>query len=136
MSTEINYLSSQINNIKENLIELSHRLSKLEKNKWNYSSPISPYNRLLKRDEIIEFLVRLDTPENNLTEITNYKQLLEDKLKDMNYKDKLQIISVQQFFKNNNIPEITDKQRLIKDNILELVKQRQEDYNNRKKPIE
>jgi hypothetical protein len=135
-STEINYLSSQINNIKENLIELSHRLSKLEKNKWNYSTPNNPYNRLLKREEIIEFLVRLDTPENNLTEITNYKQLLEDKLKDMNYKDKLQIISVHQFFKQNNISEMTDEQKLIKNNILELVKQRQEDYNNRKKAIE
>jgi hypothetical protein len=54
----------------------------------------------------------------------------------MNYKGKLQLISVQQFFKNNNISEMTDKQKLIKDNILELVKQRQEDYNNRKKAIE
>jgi hypothetical protein len=136
MSIEINYLPQQINNIKENLIELSHRLSKLEKNKWSYSSPINPYNRLLKRDEIIEFLVRLDTPENNLTEITNNKQLLEDKLKDMNYKDKLQLISVQQFFKQNNIHEMTEEQKLIKNNILKLVTQRQEDYNNRKKTIE
>jgi chromosome segregation ATPase len=133
MSAEINYLSQQINNIKENLIEISHRLSKLEKYKNNYSS-IKPANRFLKRDEIIEYLIRLDVPENKLTETTNYLQLLKTTLDSMNYKGILLLNNIQQFFKN--IPEMNDDQKLIKTKILELVKQRQEDYNNRKKPIE
>jgi hypothetical protein len=133
MSSEINYLNQQINNIKENLIEMSHRLSKLEKYRCSYSS-IKPNNRFLKREEIIEFLVRLGIPENSLTKTTNYLQLLKTTLNSMNYTGNLLLNNIQQFFKN--IPEMNDEQKLIKNKILELAKQRQEDYNNRKKAIE
>jgi hypothetical protein len=138
MSTEINYLTLQVNNIKENLIELSNKLSKIEKNnKWSYStnksSSFSPYNRFLKRDEIIEFLLRLGTNQDEIFKTTNYKELLEAELKSLNYKGTVTYLNVYNYFTEKEIPTITATDEVIKKQVLELVKQRKEDYDNKKR---
>jgi hypothetical protein len=137
-SSEINYLTQSINNIKENLIELSNRLSKLERNNKlsyssNKSSNFNPDNRFLKRDEIIEFLLRLGTNQDEIFKTTNYKELLEKKLKSRNYKGSMTYSNVRNYFTENDIPIITAIDEVVKKQVLELVKQRKEDLDNKKK---
>jgi hypothetical protein len=132
MSAKSDSISQQINNIKENLIKLSNRLSKLEKlNKWNYSS-INPQTRFLKREEIIDYLLRLNVAIDRLYNTTNYKQLLEDELKSRNFKGEINLLNTENFFKQNNIQEMNDDLKGVKEEIMEMIQKRRAEYENRK----
>jgi hypothetical protein len=135
MSAKSDSISQQINNIKENLIELSNRLSKLENaNKWNYSSEtvINPQTRFLKREEIIDCLLRLNANIDKIYNTTNYKQLLEDELKSRNFKGKINLLNTENFFKRNNIQEMNDDLKGVKEGIMEMIQKRRAEYENRK----
>jgi hypothetical protein len=82
----------------------------------------------MKREEVIEFLLRLTHTEETLTKITNYKYLLESSLKALKFNEDMMLINFMNFFKQNNIPELSDEQLLIKNKILELIEKRQKDY--------
>jgi hypothetical protein len=88
----------------------------------------NPLNRFMKREGIIEFLLRLTHTEETLTKITNYKYLLESNLKALKFDEDMMLINVMNLFKLNDIPELSDEQLLIKNKILELIEKRQKDY--------
>jgi hypothetical protein len=132
MLAKADSISQQINNIKENLIELSNRLSKLETaNKWSYSS-INPQTRYLKREEIIDYLLRLNVAIDKLYNTTNYKQLLEDELKSRNFKGEINLLNIENFFKQSNIQEMNDDLKGVKDGIMEMIQKGRAEYENRK----
>jgi hypothetical protein len=128
-----------MDSLKEEVRDILDSISKMtnsyEFHNCNYTPSNSKnLNRFLKREKIIEFLLRFGFTEHILKNITNYKQSLENYLRNLNYKPPFKILDVQKFLEEKNIPEMNNEQEEIKLRILRVIQKRQEDYENRKSP--
>jgi hypothetical protein len=59
----------------------------------------NPLYRFIKREEIIEFLLRLTHIEKTLTKITNYKYLLEPNLTAFKFDEDMMLFNILNFLK-------------------------------------
>ncbi|GHU20174.1 hypothetical protein FACS189472_11070 [Alphaproteobacteria bacterium] len=111
-----------------NKLESSHIIlrptSEYKNDRFNYN----PYNNVMKRDKIIECLLRLGASYKDLERMTKYKDCLQLKLKQMNYAGNFNFLEVSVFLDKNNLPQMNQDMKEAQQNILIICEQRHEEY--------
>jgi hypothetical protein len=139
--------AEEVRALRENVKRLTARINRLEginssrvealrdKNKrFIYRPQDKERSRLINRDEILTLLLQLRKTKEELIGIANYKNLLQEELRKINYNWKLNFICINEFLAKNKVPllEMDDDKLRIKNDILILVEDRNKAYQENK----
>jgi hypothetical protein len=96
---------------------------------FNYN----PYNNVMKREKILECLLRFGASYGDLQTMTNYKENLKNKLDYLNYSGNFNYYEVKQFLDRKGFPVMNDDMIEAEKSVLILCEQRKQDYEDLKK---
>jgi hypothetical protein len=102
--------------------------------RFYYSTEDKERTRFMNIDEIITLLIRMNKTEDELLKTTNYKNLLEAELKNLNYKGKLNNILIIEYLDKNNIIFIpmNEEMKELKQKLLNLREARKKEWEEKK----
>jgi hypothetical protein len=129
---EIQSLKNDIKVLQETTKFLQQELNRLKPTNDRFKP--NERTRFMNRDEILTFLLRFNRTEEELLAITNYKSLLLQELKSLNYTGKFNAVQLNEFLDKNGLSLLpfNDDMKATKEKIQQLCKEREEEYQRSK----
>jgi hypothetical protein len=118
--------------IQKDLKELKQMVSQLNYSEWNFKN--RERVKFMNRDEVLTLLLKLMKTEEELTEITNYKGLLQEELKNMGYAGRLNKMQIQEWMDKKGVVLVPMDSHMeeVKGRILELAEKRRKEYEGKR----